>query len=91
MGTQYEDKQKKNTTQYVLDTTMEVKVGFAIGLWPNVKFPTRKRGHDEESNGPPMNYDPFGSGCKSLKLRAKLIWFYKYEALIYVLYVWRGA
>ena len=32
LGTQYEDKQKKNTTQYVLDTTMEVKVGFAIGL-----------------------------------------------------------
>jgi len=37
-----------------------------------------------------MNYYPFGAGCKSLKLRATLISFYKYEALIYVLYVWGG-
>jgi hypothetical protein len=56
---------------------MEVNVGPEIGL-----------GHDEESNVPPMNYDRFGAGCKSLKLRAKLISYrYKYEALIYVLYV----
>jgi hypothetical protein len=59
---------------------MEVKVGPEIGL-----------GHDEESNVPPMNYDRFGAGCKSLKLRAKLIWFYKYEALIYIMYVWGGG
>ena len=49
-------------TQLTSLQTMEVKVGPAIGL-----------GHNEESNGPPMNYDQFGAGYKSLKLRAKLI------------------